>query len=131
MSDITEMVRELRDLKDRKAALDEELKEVNGAIRRLAENEIPTYFEDNEIEKLTVEGAGTVYIQTKVYANCKAENREAFFEWLRGTGNADLIKETVHPSTLNAFAKEYLNDGKELPDSLDARLYPTAMLRRN
>jgi hypothetical protein len=124
------MVHDLRDLKDRKEQLEDELKSVNGQIRALAEGKIPEYMQDNEIEKFSVTGVGTVYVQQKVYANVKADNREAFFHWLRENGSADLIKETVHPSTLNAFAKEQLSEGKEIPDVLEARLYPTATLRR-
>lgn len=127
---LVQMVRELRTAKDRKEALEAELKTVNGTIRDLAEQRIPEYMEDNEIDKITVDGVGTLYLTTKVYANVKAEDREVFYEWLRETGNGDLIKETVYPATLNAFAKEQLGNGVALPDVLTARLYPTANLRR-
>lgn len=127
---LTEMVNELRAAKDRKDALDAELKEVNKTIRTLAEQKIPEYMDDNDIEKATVEGVGTVYLSTKVYANVRAENKDAFYAWLRETGNAALIKEYVFPSTLNAFVKEQLGNGVALPDVLEARLYPTANLRR-
>ena len=124
------MVHDLRNAKDEKEGLETRVKELNKTIRRLAEQEIPEYMDENEIEKLTVEGVGTVYLTTKVYANVKAENKDAFYEWLRENGNAALIKETVYPATLNAFAKEQLGNGVALPDVIDARLYPTANLRR-
>lgn len=124
------MVRELRKLKDKKEKVDAQLKELNGQIRTLAEQKIPDYMEEHDIEKHSVKGIGTVYLTTKVYANVKAEDRETFFSWLREHGNGDLIKETVHAQTLNAFAKEQLSEGNALPDVLTARLYPTANLRR-
>jgi len=127
---LTTMVQELRTAKDEKERLENQVKELNKTIRRLAEQDIPEYMDENDIEKLTVEGVGTVYLTTKVYANVKAENKEAFYEWLRENGNAALIKETVYPATLNAFAKEQLGNGVALPDVIDARLYPTANLRR-
>ena len=129
-NELTSMVHDLRDLKDKKEALEDELKGVNAQIRALAEHKIPEYMNENEIEKFSVTGAGTVYVTQKVYANVKADNREAFFQWLREHGSGDLIKETVHPSTLNAFAKEQLTEGKDIPDVLEARIYPTATLRR-
>ena len=129
-NELTSMVHDLRDLKDKKEALEDELKGVNAQIRALAEHKIPEYMSENEIEKFSVTGAGTVYVTQKVYANVKADNREAFFQWLREHGSGDLIKETVHPSTLNAFAKEQLTEGKDIPDVLEARIYPTATLRR-
>lgn len=127
---LTSMVHDLRDLKDRKDVLELELKEVNKRIRALSEQEIPEYMDENEIDKISIDGVGTVFLKTKVYANVKADDLNGFFEWLRDNGNGDIIKETVHPSTLNAFAKEQLSEGKELPDMLSARLYPTAQLRR-
>lgn len=131
MSDkLVAMVRELRAAKDEKAELEAALKVANGTIRDLAEHKIPDYMEDNDIDKLSVDGVGTVFLQQKVYASVKADEREAFYEWLRDNGNGDLVKETVHPSTLNAFAKEQLSEGKALPEMCEARLYPTAMLRR-
>jgi len=129
--ELGKMVRELRELRDQKEKLEADLKDVNLSIRKLAEHQIPEYMDEHEIEKLSVSGVGTVYLTTKVYANVKKENQEAFFEWLRETGNEELIREAVHPSTLNAFAKEQLSEGKELPDVLEARLYPTATLRRS
>lgn len=128
---LTDMVVRLRDLKEKKADLETELKAINGAIRNLAEHEIPQYMDENEIEKFSVKDVGTVYTTMKVYANVKAQDREYFMEWLREQGHEDLIKEQVHPSTLNAFAKEQISEGKELPEVLDARLYPTATLRRS
>ena len=130
-NELTSMCHDLRDLKNQKEELEAQLKDVNKRIRKLAEQQIPEYMEENEIEKLSVAGVGTVYLTQKVYANVKAENREAFMDWLRETGHEDLIKEQVHPSTLNAFAKEQISEGKELPEVLDARLYPTATLRRS
>lgn len=131
MSDqLVAMVRDLRTAKDRKKELEDELKTVNGKIRSLAEHEIPDYMEENDIDKLSVEGVGTCYLTQKVYASVKVDDREGFYEWLRENGNADLIKETVYPATLNAFAKEQLSEGKALPEMCEARLYPTANLRR-
>lgn len=132
MSDtLTTMVRELRILKDTKEGLDAKVKSVNLRIRNLAEQRIPDYMDDHEITKHAVKGVGVVFLTTKVYAYVKADDREKFYEELRKGGNGDLIKETVHPSTLNAFAKEMLSSGKALPETLEARFYPTANLRRS
>lgn len=128
--DLTQAVKQLREIKDRKDLLEAELKEVNGEIRRLSEQVIPEMMDDQDIEKLTVEGVGTCYLSTKIYANVKAENKEQFYSWLTENGHGDLIREHVFPASLNAFAKEQLQEGKALPDFLEARLYPTATIRR-
>lgn len=128
---LIDMAHDLRNLKDKKEKLEGELSDTNKAIRRLAEQEIPEYMEENEIEKISIDGVGTLYTTLKIYANVKKENKEAFYNWLREHGNEDMVQEYVFPATLNAFAKEQLNEGKPLPDDLiEARLYPTATLRR-
>lgn len=126
---LVSMVHDLSDAKKLKADLAERTKKVNEVIRVLSEKDIPEYMDENEIEKLSVEGVGTVFIQQKVYANVKVADRDRFFAWLREGGNEDLIKEAVNAKQLNSFAKEQLGLGVELPEFLTAKLYPTAQLR--
>ena len=124
------MAHELRSLVDRKEALAEEEKEINKRLKVLKEIELPEYMDENDLEKVTVEGVGTIYIQVQVYANVKKEDNPAFYAWLRETGNEDLITEYVFPATVKAFCKEQLENGKPVPDMVSAHKVPTAMLRR-
>lgn len=121
----------MRELKDRKKSLEDELKALNEELTSIETEKLPTCMDDNDVEKFTVPGVGTIYQQVKVYAYVKAEDRERFHDWLRATENGELIKETVHPQTLNAFAKEQLEAGNDLPEWFKASKVPTAMLRRN
>lgn len=130
MSKMTEMAQELRGLKDRKEVLAEEEKTVNKRIKALTEHELPEYMEENEIDKVTIDGVGTIFIQNQVYANVKSDDRPALYEWLRDTGNEALVVDYVFPATLKAFCKEQLNNGKPVPELVTAHYVPTAMLRR-
>jgi len=130
MSKMTEMGQELRTLKDRKEALAEEEKAVNRRIKALTEHELPEYMEDNEIDKITIDGVGTIYIQNNVYASVLSEDREALYMYLRETGNESLVVDYVFPATLKAFCKEQLNNGQPVPAVVKAHYVPTAMLRR-
>jgi len=130
MTDLTDMCHELRSLKDRKDALAEEEKSINKQIKKLTEDLIPTHMEDNEIEKVTVEGVGTVFIQQQLYANVKSDDREALYTALRDTGNEDMIVDYVWPNTLKAWCKEQISNGQPLPEMVSAHFIPTAMLRR-
>lgn len=127
---LTAMAHDLYRLKAEKDRLEEELKSVNKQITKLSDTDIPEYMDENEIEKISVEGVGTLFLTTKIYANVKSENKEAFYDWLRETGNGALVQEYVFPASLKAFAKEQLGEGKPLPEILDARLYQSATLRR-
>lgn len=122
--------RDLRTLKDRKDSLEEELKEVNEGIRKLAEETIPSYMTDNEIDKISVAGVGTLFTQMKVRAYVKKEDEERFHAWLREQGHDDMIRAYVFPATLAAFAKEQLENGVDLPDYLNAAKVEVAQLRR-
>lgn len=127
---MTEMATEFRTLKDRKEAHEAEVKEINKRLKVLRETEIPEYMEENEIEKITVEGVGTVFIQQQLYANVKADDREALYEVFRQTGHEELIVDYVWPNTMKAWAKEQITNGKPLPELITAHFVPTAMIRR-
>lgn len=128
---MVEFARRLAELKDKKAALETSLKDVNRELKSLTETEIPEYMDDNEIDKITVEGLGTVYVQQKLYASVLAGDRPALYEHLRETGNEDLIQDWVFPATLTAFCKEQLENGKPVPEMVKATKIPTAILRRS
>ncbi len=130
MSDITVLAKELRGLKDRKEAIAEEEKTINKRIKVLVETELPEVMEAKEIDKISIDGVGTIFIQQQVYANVKADDREALYRELRDTGNGDLICDWVFPATLKAFCKEQLANGKPVPENVTAHFVPTAMLRR-
>jgi uncharacterized protein (DUF342 family) len=127
---LTVMAHELRELKDRKQAISEEQKTINKRLKILTETEMPEYMEEQEIDKVTIDGVGTIYVQVQVYSNVKAEDRPAFYEWLKETGNEDMITEWVFPQSVNSFCKEQLENGKPVPDMVSAHKVPTAMLRR-
>lgn len=130
MSDLTAMCQEFRKLRDRKDVIAEEEKTINKRLKALTERELPEHMEENEIDKVSIDGVGTVSIQQKVYANVKADDREALYYELRSSGNEDLIVDWVFPATLKAFCKEQLSNGKPLPEAVTAHFVPTATLRR-
>jgi seryl-tRNA synthetase len=125
------MGKRLRELKDRKDTLEGELKELDQELKTLTTETLPAAMDENDIEKFTVEGVGTIYQQVKVYAYVKKENEPKFHAWLREQGHGDMIREYVFPATLSSFAKEQIEAGVELPDFLPAAKVPTAMLRRS
>ena len=127
---MTELARDFMDLNDRKEDLEDSLKFLNKELKFLRETTIPEYMSDNDIEKVTVEGVGTVYTQTKMYASVNAGDREALYEALRESGNEALVKDWVFPATLTAFCKEAIENGQDVPSMVKTALIETAMLRR-
>ena len=130
MTTLTQHAQRFRELKDRKESLEGELKEVNQEIKLLETDVLPRVMDENEIEKFTTDGVGTIYTQVKVYASVLKEDELRFHAWLHENGHGDLIRDYVFPATLSSFAKEQIEAGVELPDFIKATKIETAMLRR-
>jgi chromosome segregation ATPase len=122
--------RKLATLKSTKEDLERSLTAVNNEITQLTQQIIPELMAAMDISRLSIEGLGTLFKRSEVHAYVLAERREEFHQWLRENGHEDLIKETVHPKTLKAFATEQLTDGNPLPECVTATIIPTATLRR-
>lgn len=126
---ITELGKKLFELKASKeqteAALTEINKRITDTVAQLAKK-----MEDGEIPKFSIDGHGTLTLGTELYVNVKADDREKLHDWLRATKNEALIKETVNPKTLQAFAKEQIANMKALPDFISALPSPTVRTRK-
>lgn len=131
MRTINDIGAELQKLKASEDQLNDELKEVKRKIDDIQKREIPELFEAQGVTNAKVPGVGTIYLQDKVFAYVKAEDQDRFKDWLRENGHGDLIKETVHPATLTAWAKEQLSEAKPLPDFVSASFVTQAALRKS
>lgn len=102
-----EIFRQYLTLKDRKAALDAEMKEVN---ERLAffENLILEEFVDNGIDSLRVDGR-LVFPKQQMFASLPALTHEVK-QGLMAEGAADLITESVNAQRLSGFVREYMKE---------------------
>ena len=119
------------DLKARKDDLEDKLKIVEGELKQIATVDLPTLMEDNECPKFSISGIGTIFLNQEIYASVLKDDRPRLYEWLRETGQGDLVEDWVFPGRLTAFAKEQLNEGKQLPDFVKATFIPTARLRKS
>ena len=127
---LIEAAKELGALRDQKEELEARLKEINKAKTELETQKLPKMMEDAEVEKMTIEGVGTLYTQAGVYASVLAADREMAYDWLRENGHGDIVKETVHHQSLTAWVKEMLGDGNEVPEFFNAKPTTTARLRK-
>lgn len=121
--------KKLAELRDKKKKLEDELKYVNIEKGLLETNTLPKLMEDHEIEKMTIEGVGTLYTQTGVYASILAADRDEAHIWFKEHGHGDLVKEAIHHSTLRSWVKEQLEEGKTVPEFLHAKPVTTARIR--
>lgn len=79
---------------------------------------VPEALENEGIEKLTLAGVGTVYLQDDCYVSINSERKEEAYQWLDDEGNGDLIKPSINASSLSALIKKKLKNGDEVPADL-------------
>lgn len=95
----------------------ESIKEAREALNQMEENlsrvTLPEVLRENRIKTITVEGVGRVSLSSRV--SCSMVDKELGFKWLRDNGHEGLISETVNSSSLGAFSKSQLEEGRELP----------------
>lgn len=127
---IVELATFLRELKDLKEAQEADLKDTNMAIEAITKVLLPQKMDEQGIQNVKIDGVGRIGLRGEVYASILAENRELAYDWLRSTGRAALITNTVNPSTLKAAAKEWLKNGEEIPEFIKITPATVATLTR-
>ena len=113
-----ELADELKALRDRKDALEAELKQVNMDIDNV-DGHLSTLMAETETQNFT--RAGTMFcLTTKTRASATEGMKDELFGALRAEGFGDLIYETVNANSLSAFVKEQITEnGDALPTWLN------------
>ena len=113
---------ELKVLRDRKDALEAELKQVNMDIEN-ADWHLSTLMAETETQNFT--RAGTMFcLTTKIRASTMAGRKDELYTVLRDKGFGDLIYETVNANSLSAFVKEQITENSDsLPAWLDGLVH--------
>ena len=112
-----ELADRLKELREAKKAVEEELKSINAEIDE-AEYRLSELMISSETQNFT--RAGTMFcLSTTTRASAAAGMKEELFDALRSKGFGELIYETVNANSLSAFVKEQIaENGDELPDWL-------------
>lgn len=131
MSTLTDLAKELADLKSQKTDAEALVKSLNKQIIAVSVGKMPELMAELEIPKFVVEDIGTFYIQQKLEVSVLADDREEVYQWCRDNGHEALIVNYIWPNTLKAWAKDQLTECQPLPDKMKATFIPTTMLRRS
>ena len=117
-NDLFALADELRELKETKKRLEDELKAVGLEIDRV-DADLAQRMVDTETQNFTRNG--TMFCLTNTTrASATAGRKEELFEALREAGYGDLVYETVNANSLSAFVKEQATEnGDTLPEWLD------------
>jgi hypothetical protein len=89
-------------LKEEKAKLEEQLLEA---------------FTEQGIQNMKLEGGITVSLRTDVRASILADRRDEAYELFKENGLDGMVKETIHPKTLESWVREHRGvNGISLPE---------------
>ncbi len=113
-----ELADQLKDLRDTKKNLEQQLKAINAELEA-KDTALATAMAESETQNFT--RAGTMFCLTNTTrASASAEHRQELFDALRSGGFGDLIYETINANSLSAFVKEQIAENMNtLPDWLD------------
>ena len=116
-NDLFALADELRELKETKKRLEDELKTVGLEIDRV-DADLAQRMADTETQNFTRNG--TMFCLTSTTrASAAAGRKDELFDALRAAGYGDLVYETVNANSLSAFVKEQSTEnGDTLPQWL-------------
>lgn len=124
-----DLVAEYRAAKDEVEMLEEKLKTAKDRFDK-AQLKLVDELQTKQASKTAkYEGLGCVTLK-KPSVGARAKDEEKLFDYLRKIGRDDLLKLTCHHRSLSSFAKEMLDEGKELPDFIDVWFKPNTMLTK-
>lgn len=115
-SSVLKQADELKALKDKKKALEAEIKELNQVIDQVQTQLLQSMI-DEEVGKFDRKGF-TFYSTTRVHASVKAGCKPHVIDWLKGSEFADMVREDVNARTLEAWAREHVEQNDQLPDGV-------------
>ena len=103
--------------RDQKKEIEEALKEINELIAQTEEQLVNLMIEE-ETQNFTRNGRQFI-LTNRTYANAKAGMMPEICSWMKDNGLGDMVKESIHPKTLQAWVKEQIEEAGALPEELE------------
>ena len=128
-----QLVEKYSNLRREKSILEARLAEVNNALYDVATgqgvvSELATYMSDSNLKTLRFTDLGAVTLKAPTpRPKYDKENEEMVFEYVKKSGAASIIKETIHPGTFSSFIKEQLSGGVAIPEFIQIYFQPSLM----
>lgn len=115
-----ELIKKLKDAKEKYEALDEQTKTAKAEFERIYK-ELHFYLISNQKDATSeYKGLGKVRVaDSEIIASVTKENEEQFYNFLHDVGREDLVRATVPWRSLSAFVKELKEEGKDIPQFIN------------
>ena len=113
-----ELADELKRLRDLKADLERQVKDVTTQIEQ-TDYRLSELMAETETPNFTRSGT-TFCLTTKTHASASAGVKDVLFEALKANGYGDLVYQTVNANSLSSFVKEQIEgNGDAIPGWLE------------
>lgn len=129
---IADLAKELKAANTAKKKYEALMNQQVSLIHKISVGSLPKLMEDIQGDGLNVPGVGYAELVIEIYPSVKKDDEPEFFDWLRDRGDGDLIKESIHYKTLQAWTIEQIDDPEkagDLPDILNVGKVPTVKLK--
>ena len=119
--EILSLADELKRLKDLKAEVESQEKEINGDIEKVT-SELTAKMTEAEMPSFVHSGF-SFSLSTRTFASPLAGDKASLYEVLRQNGYGDIITETVNSNTLSSTVNDLIEQNNdELPDWLVGKI---------
>ncbi len=110
---------ELREARKRRDELEEALSDAKRDYNEKEASLIEAIQAKQAEATAKYEGLGFARIaKPRLYASYKKENEEKIFALVTEDGRDDLIKPSIHPSSLSGYVSERIGSGKSIPEEI-------------
>jgi hypothetical protein len=106
---IIKLGHEYKALKVSHDELTEKLKETDANWQDI-ETQLLDAMVDEGVKSIDIEGVGKLSMRVTNYLSVNAASKPKFFEYLKASGNGDLLKLDVNPRTLTAFLGKHAEE---------------------
>ena len=106
----------LAELRDQKKKSEDMLKEINEMIAQTEEQLVAAMIEE-EMQNFTRNGKQFI-LTSRTYASAKSGMMPKVCDWMKDNALGDMVKESIHPQTLQAWVKEQIEEAGALPEDL-------------
>lgn len=101
--------------RDKKAALESDLAKCNAEYDVLRFELVPGKMDEMGIENIKYDDIGRVSLTADLLVSTKPAEKAGLFGWLKKHKLGDLIQPSINSSTLKAFVKGRMKEGKPYP----------------
>ena len=120
-----ELVNQYKDVVDKVDSLKAQLDELQGRKEVLQAEIVELLQSEGKDKTARYDDIGSIGMtKPRLFATVKKDDEDKLFSFLKVCYRDDMIKETVHHSSLSSFVNEHIEKGEQLPEFISIYYKP-------